>query len=65
MSERLIAAAKALVKSIDFDTNGILLPTGWQGGNGGLISQETLKAADEVRRACRELEKQLDRPDQG
>lgn len=60
---RLEAAAKAVLKSIDFDVNGILLPTGFQGGNGGLVSRETIAACDELRRALNEAERE--RPKEG
>lgn len=60
MQGRLIDAAKELIKSLDFDVNGILLPTGWQGGNGGLVSQDTLRKADALRRAVRAAEKEAE-----
>ncbi|NMG39858.1 hypothetical protein GRZ55_11440 [Chelativorans sp. ZYF759] len=48
---RLLLAAKDVVDAISFDVNGIALPTGFQGGNGGLVSQETIRKSDELRRA--------------
>jgi hypothetical protein len=50
-ADRLIAAASELVDAISFDMNGKLIAGLWRGGNGGLISQETLAKADETRRA--------------
>ena len=48
---RLIVAATEVVNAISFDVNGIALPTGFQGGNGGLVSQDTIRKTDELRRA--------------
>lgn len=42
--------AQALVDSVSFDDNGALIAGKWMGGNGGLISDETRKAADALRR---------------
>ena len=50
-ARRFIKAAKAVVDAVSFDVNGILLPTGFHGGNGGLVSRETIAACDELRRA--------------
>lgn len=50
----LDAAAK-LVKSISFDDNGALIGGKWMGGHGGLLSEETRKAADLCRRALHKL----------
>lgn len=49
--ERLKLAAKELVEAINFDDNGALIGGKWMGGNGGLLSRETLEKADAVRRA--------------
>ncbi len=57
MSDRLIKAAKAVVDAIDFDNNGRRVGSVFQGGNGGLYSLDTLKAADELRRAINEMER--------
>lgn len=54
--ERLKIAAKELVEAINFDDNGALVGGKWMGGNGGLLSRETLRKADEVRRALHALE---------
>jgi hypothetical protein len=48
---RLIAAAKALADSVSFDDNGTMIGSKWIGGNGGLISRDTIVKADAVRRA--------------
>lgn len=42
--------AQALVDSVSFDDNGALIAGKWMGGHGGLISDETRKAADALRR---------------
>lgn len=44
-------AAALLVKSVSFDDNGALIGGKWMGGHGGLISEETRRVADVVRRA--------------
>lgn len=38
--------AKALVDSVRNDDGGQLIAGQWVGGNGGLLSRETIKAAD-------------------
>lgn len=43
----LIAAASKLAASVEYDMNG----TAGQGGNGGLLSDQTLRAAGELRLA--------------
>lgn len=45
--EALARAAKKLMDKVNFDMHGD--PT-TKGGNGGLISTETLRASDELRR---------------
>ena len=46
----IIQKAEALMKRVDFDNNGAMVAGKFVGGNGGLISRETIKAADELRR---------------
>lgn len=53
---RLIAAAKDLADAVSFDDNGRMLAGKWQGGNGGLISRDTITKADAVRRAVAAFE---------
>lgn len=53
---RLIAAAKDLTDAVSFDDNGRMLAGKWQGGNGGLISRDTITKADAVRRAVAAFE---------
>ena len=48
--DELIAAATALLAFVDFDNNGMMVAGVYRGGNGGLISRETTKAADDLRR---------------
>lgn len=50
MPETLISAAKALVDAVSFDDSGAMVAGQWKGGNGGLLSRETLKAADTLRK---------------
>lgn len=46
----LLAAAGKLLDSVDFDNNGSMVGQVRTGGNGGLISMDTTRAADELRR---------------
>ena len=48
---RLFKAAEALVASLSHDEHGTMIGGKYQGGNGGLISKQTITLADEVRRA--------------
>lgn len=47
---RLREAARKLLDTVDFDNNGIMVGQVRTGGNGGLISLDTTRAADELRR---------------
>lgn len=51
----LIAAATELVASVSFDDNGALIGGKWMGGHGGLLSDETRKKADMLRRILEAL----------
>lgn len=44
-TDHLIKGAKKLIDSVEFDVNGIK----GKGGNGGLTSDQTIKAAGELR----------------
>lgn len=55
---RLATATKALVDSICFDVNGAMIAGQYRGGNGGLVSRETIACADEARRALAAIEEQ-------
>lgn len=48
--DRLRKAALALLESVSFDDSGTIVGGQYQGGNGGLISRETIKKADDLRR---------------
>ena len=50
-----LARAQALLKAVDFDNFGTMVAGKFVGGNGGLISRETIKAADELRKALSEV----------
>lgn len=43
--------AKALLDAVDFDQHGRIVAGKYVGGNGGLISRETMEAADALRKA--------------
>lgn len=51
----LAAAIRALVAAVDFDMNG----QQGRGGNGGLLSNETLRASDEARLVLNFYEKSV------
>jgi hypothetical protein len=53
--KRLVDAATALVDSLSHDEHGTMIGGKFQGGNGGLISKQTITLADEVRRAINSL----------
>ncbi|WP_116654842.1 hypothetical protein [Pelagibacterium sediminicola] len=46
----LAIKARALLDAVDFDNNGKMVAGVYRGGNGGLISRETIIAADELRK---------------
>ncbi len=50
-STALATAGQALVDAISFDDNGALIGGKWMGGNGGLLSRDTIAKADAMRRA--------------
>ena len=47
----VVLKAKALLAAVDFDNNGTMVAGTYKGGNGGLISRETIVSADELRKA--------------
>lgn len=49
----LLKAAKALLASVSFDDSGI----NGRGGNGGLLSRETIRKGDELRIELDRVEK--------
>lgn len=50
----IVAAAKKLIASVEFDVNGI----NGKGGNGGLTSNDTIRAAGELRIVLSRFEKE-------
>lgn len=54
MIEDLIKRAKKLISSVEFDVNGFQ----GKGGNGGLTSNDTIRAAGELRVAISKIEKE-------
>lgn len=56
MSDEIASAAKALLDALTFDDCGAMLGGKFVGGNGGLISRETIRKADELRRALAKAE---------
>lgn len=61
--EHMASTAEKLAESVAFDMNGNLVGGKWMGGHGGLISQDTLRASDEVRRAVSSLRAAQERDD--
>ena len=49
-------ASETLVDAISFDDNGALIGGRWMGGHGGLLSEDTRKKADAVRRELSRLQ---------
>ncbi len=56
MTPELLSAARALCSAITKDDAGILIGTIWQGGNGGLLSNDTLRARDHLLRLLDAIE---------
>lgn len=52
----LITASRSVADAISFDMNGVVIGGRFVGGNGGLISVDTLKKVDEMRRAISAIE---------
>ena len=50
-TEKLLDAALELANAVSFDMHGAMMGGKLIGGNGGLISDKTLRAADALRRA--------------
>lgn len=59
----ILRKAKALVDCVTFDDCGQVIGTQLVGGNGGLLSHETIKAADALRQALSEHERHGTEPD--
>lgn len=51
MMSTITLKAKALLEAVDFDQHGRMVAGKYVGGNGGLISRETMEAADALRKA--------------
>jgi hypothetical protein len=59
MRPDIIAAAKALIRCVEFDVNG----ENGKGGNGGLTSNETIRAAGNLRVQIDRAEKEIQTDD--
>lgn len=53
----IVAAMERLIKSVDKDVNGI--PGAPFSGNGGLVSNDTIRAADEARLALSRFKREI------
>jgi hypothetical protein len=49
----IVKLSRALVDAVTMDDSGMMVGTIWQGGNGGLLSNDTIKAADRAGSARR------------
>ena len=47
----LLDLAQALVDQVSLDENGMMIGQTYQGGNGGMLSRDTVIAADALRKA--------------
>lgn len=56
MTAEIVKAADAIVNSVEFDVNGIH----GKGGNGGLVSDDTIRRAGECRQAIYRAKKTQD-----
>jgi hypothetical protein len=56
--ENALAKSRDLLARVTFDSDGIMVGPIRPGGNGGLLSNETIKAADQLRRALDRLEQE-------
>lgn len=54
LTQTALADAASLLEHVTFDSDGIMVGMVRQGGNGGIISNDTLKAADRLRRSLDE-----------
>lgn len=52
----VIARARDLLACVTYDSDGIMIGAVRQGGNGGLLSTESIRAADELRKALDTLD---------
>jgi hypothetical protein len=52
----LLKKAKALVDQIQLDDTGMMVGQVWVGGNGGMLSRDTIVMADDLRREIRDEE---------
>lgn len=54
--EDVIAKARSLLDAVTFDSDGMMVGQVRVGGNGGLLSPQSIKAADALRLALDRLE---------
>jgi len=55
----LVKASHAPVDAVTFDESGMLVGQIWTGGNGGLLSRETIVKADTLRSVLRRFEQEF------
>lgn len=55
-AETVIARARDLLARVTYDSDGIMIGHQRQGGNGGLLSTDSIKAADQLRLALEALD---------
>ena len=54
--DRVVSTARDLLSSVTFDSDGVMVGMVRQGGNGGLLSNKTIRAADQLRLALEALD---------
>ncbi|MET3925587.1 hypothetical protein [Devosia sp. 2618] len=54
--DQVITRARTLLDAVTYDSDGIMIGHQRQGGNGGLLSRDSLKAADQLRKALDALD---------
>lgn len=60
----LLPLIEAVIAAVDFDNNGAMIAGQFKGGNGGLLSIETIRAVDQLRLAVNTWKAQQPTPDE-
>lgn len=55
----LLTQAQAVVDAVTLDDSGMMVGGIWVGGNGGLLSRDTLKAVDALRKTVMAVKAEL------
>jgi hypothetical protein len=57
--DRVVSTARELLVNVTFDSDGVMVGMVRQGGNGGLLSNKTIRAADQLRLALEALDTEV------